>query len=125
MIFVYEISFLTTDIYKFYIFVLFCFDLFSTYKLCLSNNHKVKIIKNTKLLPPLNCGDHVVILNQTGNFPSKWGKSGVVVEVKDCHQFVVKVDGSGRLTVRNRKFLRRFAPPVFQIPHLRKANIPL
>ena len=51
------------------------------------------ISENTKFLPPLNCGDHVVILNRTGNFPSKWGKSGVVVEVKDCHQCVVKVDG--------------------------------
>ena len=78
--------------------------------------------ENTKLLPTLNCGDHVVILNQTGNFPSKWGKSGVVVEVKDCHQCVVKVDGSGRLTVRNRKLLRRFTPPVFQFPFLRKAK---
>ena len=82
-----------------------------------------KISENTKFLPPLNCGDQVVILNQTGNFPSKWGKSGVVVEVKDCHQCVVKVDGSGRLTVQNRKFLRRFSPPVFQNPYLRKAKI--
>ena len=68
--------------------------------------------ENTKLLPTLNCGDHVVILNQTGNFPRKWGKSGVVVELKDCHQCVVKVNGSGRLTVQNHKFLRRFIPPV-------------
>ena len=87
------------------------------------------ISENTKLLPPLNCGDHVVILNQTGNFPSKWGKSGVVVEVKDCHQCVVKVDGSGRLTAQNRKLLRRFTPPVCKslnsISYLRKANIPL
>ena len=87
------------------------------------------ISENTKLLPPLNCGDHVVILNQTGNFPSKWGKSGVVVEVKDCHQCVVKVDGSGRFTVQNRKFLRKFIPHVCKslssTPYLRKANIPL
>ena len=70
-----------------------------------------------------------MILNQTGNFPSKWGKSGVVVEVKDCQQCVVKVDGSGRLTAQNRKFLRRFTPPVGKsissTPYLRKANIPL
>jgi len=89
-----------------------------------------KIISdNTKSLPPLNYGDHVVILKQTGNFPSKWAKSGVVVEVKDCHQCVVKVNESGRLTVQNRKFLRRFTPPVCKslsnIPYLRKANIPL
>ena len=49
--------------------------------------------ENPKLLPTLNCGDHIVILNQTGNFPSKWGKRGVVVKVKDCHQCVVKING--------------------------------
>ena len=73
--------------------------------------------------------DHVMIQNQTGPFPNKWGKSGVVVELKDYHQYVVKVDGSGRLTVRNGKFLRKFNPPgcksLSSIPYLRKANIPL
>jgi len=84
--------------------------------------------EHTKSLPPLNCGDHVMIQNQTGPFPNKWGKSGVVVELKDYHQYVVKVDGSGRLTVRNRKFLRKFNHPgcksLSSIPYLRKANIP-
>ena len=53
----------------------------------------------------------------------------MVVEVKDCHQCVVKVDGLGRLTVQNGKFLRRFTPPICKslssIPYLRKANIPV
>ena len=82
----------------------------------------------TKSLQPLNCGDHVMIQNQTGNFPNKWGKSGVLVELKDYHQHVVKVDGSSRLTIRNRKFLRKFNHPrksLSSIPYLRKANIPL
>ena len=83
--------------------------------------------EHTRSLPPLNCGDHVMIQNQTGNFPNKWGKSGIIVELKDYHQYVVKVDGSGRLTIRNRKFLRKFNPPVSKsggsIPYLRKANI--
>ena len=51
------------------------------------------------------------------------------MELKDCHKYVVKVDGSGRLTVRNRKFVRKFNPPGCKsqssIPYLRKANIPL
>ena len=85
--------------------------------------------EHTRSLPPLNCGDHVMIQNQAGNFPNKWGKSGIIVELKDYHQYIVKVDGSGRLTVRNRKFLRKFNPPVCKsgssIPYLRKANIPL
>ena len=85
--------------------------------------------EHTRSLSPLNCGDHVMIQNQAGNFPNKWGKSGIIVELKDYHQYIVKVDGSGRLTVRNRKFLRKFNPPVCKsgssIPYLRKANIPL
>ena len=63
--------------------------------------------EHAKTLPPLKCGDHVLIQNQTGKFPNKWGKSGVVVEIKDFHQYVIKVDGSGRLTLRNRQFLRK------------------
>ena len=27
--------------------------------------------EHTKSLPPLNCGDHVMIQNQTGHFPNK------------------------------------------------------
>ena len=34
-----------------------------------------------------------------------------------CHfdQYTVKIDGSGRLTVRNRRFLRRFQPATMEI----------
>ena len=35
-------------------------------------------------------------------------KTGRVVEVRQFDQHVVRVDGSGRMTVRNRKFLRKF-----------------
>ena len=34
-----------------------------------------------------------------------------MVEVKDFHQYVIKVDGSGRLILRNRQFLCRYQPP--------------
>ena len=36
------------------------------------------------------------------------GMSGKVVEVRQHDQYVIKVDGSGRVTLRNRKFLCRF-----------------
>ncbi len=51
------------------------------------------------------------IQNQTGRYPTKWDKSGVVVEVKQYHQYGVKMDGNGRITIRNRKFLRRTPGP--------------
>ena len=38
----------------------------------------------------------------------KWDHTGIVVETKPHDQYVVKVSGSGRLTLRNRRFLRRY-----------------
>ena len=64
----------------------------------------------TQVLPMLDVGDRVMIQNQSGRFPKKWDKSGVVIEKKGNDQHVVKVDGSGRLTLRNRRFLRKYKP---------------
>ena len=66
-------------------------------------------------LPPLVIGDRVFVQNQHGQHPKKWDKSGIVMELGDHDQYVVKVDGSGRLTLRNRRFLRRFTPPTTTI----------
>ena len=66
--------------------------------------------KHTKRLPPLKVGHHVRIQNQTGPHPTKWDKTGVVVEVHQFDQYVIRVDGSGRITIRNRKFLRQYTP---------------
>ena len=50
------------------------------------------------------------IQNQRG--PGKagklWDRSGVVLEDKGFDKYAVKVDGSGRITDRNRRFLRAF-----------------
>ena len=32
------------------------------------------------------------------------------VEVRQHDQYAIRVDGSGRITLRNRKFLRKFTP---------------
>lgn len=50
------------------------------------------------------------IQNQFGNHPTKWDKTGVVVEVRQYDQYVVRMDGSGRMTLLNRKFLRQYLP---------------
>ena len=34
----------------------------------------------------------------------------MVIEVKQFDQYVIRVDGSGRITLRNRKFLRKYDP---------------
>ena len=66
--------------------------------------------EHTKRLPPLTVGNHVRIQNQTGPYPTKWDKTGVVIEVRQFDQYVIRVDGSGRMTTRNRKFLRKYIP---------------
>ena len=66
--------------------------------------------EHTKQLKALVVGDTVRIQNQSGQFPRKWDKTGCVIEVRQFNQYVVKVDGSGRVTLRNRKFLRKYTP---------------
>ena len=63
--------------------------------------------EHTKKLAELQRGDKVFIQNQVGPNPRKWERTGTVVECKDHDQYTVKVDGTGRLTLRNRKFLRK------------------
>ena len=66
--------------------------------------------EHTKRLPPLRVGDTVRIQNQTGPQPRRWERTGTVVEVRQFDQYLVRVDGSRRVTLRNRKFLRRYIP---------------
>ncbi len=72
--------------------------------------------EHTKSLPELHVGDHVRLQNQVGNHPNKWDKTGKVIEVHQHHQYLVKVDGSGRSSIRNRKYLRKFTPINQQTP---------
>ena len=55
---------------------------------------------------PLKRGDRVFVQNQRGHAPRKWDKIGSVVEVLNFDQYNIKIDGSGRITKRNRRFLR-------------------
>ena len=58
-------------------------------------------------LPDLEVGDMVQIQNQKGNDPKRWNKSGKIIEKLNFHQYLVKVDGGGRITRRNRRFLKK------------------
>ena len=65
---------------------------------------------SNRAMEPLICGDAVQIQNQKGNRPLKWYATGVVVECLANRQYSVLVDGSRRVTLRNRKFLRKIDP---------------
>ena len=75
-----------------------------------SMSNRTRWDEHSQGLTPLKCGDTVLIQNQTGRHPNKWDKTGTVVEVLQYHQYAVRTDGSGRLTTRNRRFLRRYKP---------------
>ena len=65
---------------------------------------------HSRPLRPLALGQKVFLQNQQGTSPTKWDRSGIVVESLGHDQYRVKVDGSGRLTLRNRRFLRANTP---------------
>ena len=64
----------------------------------------------TKLLPPLKVGDAIRVQNQVGHHPLECDRTGVITDVRQFDQYAIRVDGSGRATLRNRKFLRRIVP---------------
>ena len=64
----------------------------------------------TRDLQPLSVGDTCRVQNQTGHHPTKWDRTGVVLQVLDNNQYLIKMHGSGRITLRNRKFLRKIQP---------------
>jgi hypothetical protein len=66
--------------------------------------------KHTRELAPLNGEDTISIQNQHGNTPLKWDQTGTISEVGDIDKYTIKIDGSGRLTNRNRRFLQPVRP---------------
>lgn len=78
----------------------------------------------TRPLRPLLIGEHVFLQNQQGTHPTKWDRSGVVVEILGHDQYCVKVDGTGRLTRRNRRFLRAFKCATLEIAPRPSVTLP-
>ena len=54
----------------------------------------------------------MLIQNQraAGNLAKRWDKTGIVVECKGNDKYSIRVDGSGRITDRNRRYLRASRP---------------
>ena len=69
-----------------------------------------KLRKGTRDLKELVVGDSVQVQNQHGNEPLRWDRSGTVIERLEHGQYTVRMDGTGRITLRNRKYLRRITP---------------
>ena len=91
-------------------------------KRALQNTARLSV--GTKQLVPLQLHDVVQVQNQVGNYPSRWDITGQIVEVKPFDQYVVKIHGSGRMTTRNRKFLRQIMPYGINISPNPPVNVP-
>ena len=66
--------------------------------------------EHSKDLPPLRHGDKVFVQNQNGHHPTKWDRTGEIMECRPHNQYTVKIDASGRITLRNRQYLRKYTP---------------
>ena len=66
--------------------------------------------RHSRPLSPLPIGAVVQVQNQRGKDPFRWDRSGIVVESLGKQQYAVKMDGSGRVSLRNRQFLRKIEP---------------
>ena len=75
-------------------------------------NDGTRLAIGTKKMPPLAVGDRVLVQNQTGRAPNKWDKSGVIVECKPHNQVNVMMDGSRKVSLRNRQFVRKINIPM-------------
>ena len=90
-----------------------------------------RVVKPTntakKILEPLGVGDNVQIQNQAGHDPTKWFNTGVVSEVLPHRQYNVVVDGSRRISLRNRRFLKKIDPVCrkhLEFPELETNTLP-
>jgi hypothetical protein len=67
-----------------------------------------KLDEKTHLLPPLELGNTVRMRNMAGNNPGKWDKTGIVTQIGEHGKYLVRVDGSRHVTLRNRQFLQKY-----------------
>ena len=81
--------------------------------------------EHTKSQGTLQPGQNVYIQNQrgVGKASKRWDRSGVVLENKGYDKYSVRVDGSGRVTDRNRRFLRAFKPA--EAPRIPAPRLPV
>ena len=78
----------------------------------LKMKHPSKLEKRSCELVPLEIGDSVIIQNQSGARPKQWDRTGIVADVNKHRQYKILVDGSRRVTLRNRKFVKKILPSI-------------
>ena len=82
-----------------------------------------RLSEHTRVVPPLAIGNCVRLHNMDGPHPTKWDRTGIVVEVRQFDQYVVRVDGSERVTLRNIKYLRLYTPHIARAPSIYSPSV--
>ena len=79
---------------------------------------------HTRDLKPLKPGMKVILQNQhgAGKIAKKWDRTGLIIDDLGHNKYRIRVDGSGRVTDRNRQFLRKFTPSTPTQPGPRPGN---
>ena len=74
--------------------------------------------RHTRDLKPLQIGQKVLVQNQhgAGKIAKKWDRTGQVIEDLGYNKYRIRVDGSGRVSDRNRQFLRQITPATPSLP---------
>ena len=85
-------------------------------KMMLDNNSKIeeKYNSHAKSLPELQIGTRVLWQNMRN---MRWDRSGTIVDTGQYRQYFIKLDGSGQITLRNRRHIRKILvePPITPI----------
>ena len=79
--------------------------------------------QHSRPLPPLPVGTPIIIQNQDLKFNRQWLKTSSIIEVLRNRQYKIYMHGSGRITLQNRRFIRKLftpTPPIYVSP----TNIP-
>ena len=75
-----------------------------------------QLSQGARPLPPLAAGDCVAIQDEAKfGKAGKWTKTGIITQVLPFQSYEVKVDGSNKLTRRNRVHLRKIIPFINKI----------
>ena len=79
---------------------------------------------HTRDLRPLKPGMKVILQNQhgAGKIAKKWDRTGLIIDDLGYNKYRIRVDGSGRVTDRNRQFLCQFTPSTPVQPGPRPGN---
>ena len=89
---------------------------------CYANQNKAiaeDYNRHARTLEDLTVGTHVLL--QEGR---RWKNQGIIVDVLPFRQYRVRMLGSGRVTLRNRRFLKKCMPinPRTQLPPLQEPS---